>query len=353
MSFLLKCAVLKIYLNKWINMDEKKNTSSSIKLDAMDKKIIYELEQNSRRSLGLLAKKVQCSKEKLRYRVNRMVKAGVISGFITAINSVKLGYTDYTVWMQLDELSQKRKMEFINHISNQSNTRWVAKCGGKFDVAFSILARDIRHYDTILKEILKDYPDYVKNYYVNISYEYYSYPKTYLVKNRTQERTATYLAGTVQKYSLDKADQKILKLLATNSRIETVELAKKTNLSPNTVRSKIKLLEKERIIQRYSILIQPSKMGIENYEVLVSLHSVSGEKLKQIESFCLKNKYVIFFLKTVGEWDVNFTFDTYSTDEFQALLTSFRSQFSEFIKDYDYTWVRYVYKFNYFPFKIL
>lgn len=60
---------------------------------------------------------------------------------------------------------------------------------------------------------------------------------------------------------LDVIDQEILKLLSENSRMSYVEIGKRVNLSRVAVKSRMESLEKEGIIERYSIVINPEKVG--------------------------------------------------------------------------------------------
>jgi DNA-binding Lrp family transcriptional regulator len=60
---------------------------------------------------------------------------------------------------------------------------------------------------------------------------------------------------------LDLIDQEILKLLSENSRMSYVEIGKRVNLSRVAVKSRMEALEKEGIIERFSIVINPEKVG--------------------------------------------------------------------------------------------
>ena len=60
---------------------------------------------------------------------------------------------------------------------------------------------------------------------------------------------------------LDLIDQEILKLLSENSRMSYVEIGKRVSLSRVAVKSRMESLEKEGIIERFSIVINPEKVG--------------------------------------------------------------------------------------------
>lgn len=60
---------------------------------------------------------------------------------------------------------------------------------------------------------------------------------------------------------LDNVDQKILKLLSENARMSYVEIGQNVKLSRVAVKSRMESLENEGIIERYSIIINPEKIG--------------------------------------------------------------------------------------------
>jgi DNA-binding Lrp family transcriptional regulator len=58
----------------------------SKKLDLLDRKILYELDFNSRIPLSILARKLNISKQVAKYRIDSLVKRDIIKGFYTDIN---------------------------------------------------------------------------------------------------------------------------------------------------------------------------------------------------------------------------------------------------------------------------
>ena len=60
---------------------------------------------------------------------------------------------------------------------------------------------------------------------------------------------------------LDAIDQEILKILSENSRMSYVEIGKRVSLSRVAVKSRMEALENEGIIERYSVVINPEKVG--------------------------------------------------------------------------------------------
>ena len=64
---------------------------AKIKLDLTDRKILTELDKNCRISNSVLARKVNKSREAMKYRIKQLQQKGILTGFITSINPNKLG----------------------------------------------------------------------------------------------------------------------------------------------------------------------------------------------------------------------------------------------------------------------
>ena len=64
-------------------------------LDLKDRKILYELDINARRSDSEIAKKVGLGRDVVRYRIQRLQREGYINYFMTLLNTMKLGYDWY------------------------------------------------------------------------------------------------------------------------------------------------------------------------------------------------------------------------------------------------------------------
>ncbi|MBI5046811.1 Lrp/AsnC family transcriptional regulator [Candidatus Micrarchaeota archaeon] len=330
-------------------MDKMTLESTKIKIDKKDKQIIYELESNCRRSLNVIAKKVGLSKQSLHYKIERLVREGAIIQFITVFDYSKMGYTNNEVWFQLREMTVDKRKGFVEYLKKHPQIRWLVTCGGKFDHAMAIMAPDIVTFSNILKEILAEYPNAVQNHFITISKEIVTYPRTHLLERQeTEKRRGNLLfSSTPEKRDFNQIELRIMSVLSANARVSTVELARLAKTTPKTVRSKIKQFEKEGIVQGYRAVIQPSKIGFENYEVLIATQSISKEKEKELETYCKTNPYVTFLLHIIGRWDLDIAFDAKDGHHFQEILTEIRTRFGDLIREFEYAEILHVYKFDY------
>ena len=80
---------------------------------------------------------------------------------------------------------------------------------------------------------------------------------------------------------MDKKDEKILELLKENSKLTTQQISKKTLIPITTVHSRIKKLEREGIINKYSLKLDHKKLG-KNISAYVHI-VVDYKSLKEIK----------------------------------------------------------------------
>lgn len=59
----------------------------------------------------------------------------------------------------------------------------------------------------------------------------------------------------------DETDQAILNLLIENSRISYIEIAEQVGLSRAAVKNRIEALEKSGVIEKYTVILNPEKIG--------------------------------------------------------------------------------------------
>ena len=103
----------------------------------------------------------------------------------------------------------------------------------------------------------------------------------------------------------DETDEKILKNLMVDARLSARQLALKLGMSTVTVLSRIKKLEKEKIILGYTAIIDHEKLG---YSLTAIIEIVAkNDKIVEIEDEISK------FENVCGVYDITGSTDTTST----------------------------------------
>ena len=118
---------------------------------------------------------------------------------------------------------------------------------------------------------------------------------------------------------LDETDEKILKNLMVDARQSARQMALKLGMSTVTVLSRIKKLEKEKIIQGYTTIIDHEKLGYSLTGIIEII--AKNDKIVKIEDEISK------FENVCGVYDITGSTDTLIIAKFKE-----RNELSKFVK---------------------
>jgi DNA-binding Lrp family transcriptional regulator len=118
--------------------------------------------------------------------------------------------------------------------------------------------------------------------------------------------------------NIDKIDEKILKNLMVDGRLSARQLALKLGMSTVTILSRIKKLEKEKIIKGYTALIDHEKLG---YDLTAIIEIIAKKDIVDIEEKLSKIDNVC------GVYDITGNTDTIIVAKFKE-----RNELSAFVK---------------------
>ena len=323
----------------------------TMKLDLKDKKILYELDKNSRISYAQLSKKVSLSQESVRYRVNRLIQNKVIFKFFTKVDVSKLGLTFYKILIKFHNINEQKKEEIINYLVKQPIVNWAVATDGSYDISFVILVKNLLVSKNFLSNFYQKYGQYIskKEFSVNLIGEYLT--RDYLIyKERTIREETSYTAKS-EKIELDRTNLKIISFLTENSRTSAVDIATNLNISADSVLQRIKKLEKEKIITGYNLVLNHEALNQIHYKVFIYLNDISKEN--QIYSYCRTIPKITYLINSFGEWDIELDIEVKGVDEFRKIMMDLTSKFSEIIKDYSSLLIYKIHKYNLFPKEII
>ncbi len=331
-----------------------------MKLDLKDKKILYELDLNSRATLNEIAKKVGLSKQVVDYRLKNLIKNNIIKQFYTLINFSKLGYTQYKLYLKFQNVNLEKEKDIADYWVNNKNSVWVVSCRGRWDLAVSILAKDINELGEVLSNFINKYGTFVLEKDVLITKISPVFTKAYLIEKKDAKKQASGTAssgkqkftygGKIEEYKLDETDEKILIILSTNARLTILEMMEKLNLTRDVINYRMKKLTKDNIISQYRVLINLDKINHRLYKIILRLHSLTPETEKQLITYVASHPHGMQYLKLIGSWDAELEFEVKDDEQLHEILLEIRDQFSEIIRDYDALLIHQEHKLNYCPF---
>lgn len=101
--------------------------------------------------------------------------------------------------------------------------------------------------------------------------------------------------------ALDEIDNNILRILMDNSKLSLRKIANKAGISAATALSRIKRLEKDGYIKKYTVFLDYERLGYD-IDVLIDV-KISKGKLFELEKKLAKSKNVFAVYDCTGEFD--------------------------------------------------
>lgn len=124
-------------------------------MDQLDKKILAQLQRNSRASLQEIGQQVGLSATPCWNRIRKMEESGVIEGYTVQLNAQALGLQD-TVLIQvtLDSHSDNTLEAFGESLAAIPEVVEAHLVSGDYDYLLRVVVRDTRDYERFLREKL-------------------------------------------------------------------------------------------------------------------------------------------------------------------------------------------------------
>lgn len=316
----------------------------NVHLDLKDKRILYELDVNARRSNAEIAKYVELSKDSVGYRINRLEELGVIRGFRAVIDSARLGYLFYRVYFNLMDMPPTKLRDLLEFLRKRKEVWWIARADGAWNFIFAVWAKSNKEFSELYHEIGVRFKENIKESRICPILSYKNISRKYLTGLR--QRPVVTSVGDGERIDFDESDLRILKFLAENARAPLIEMAHKLKVDSMTVYHRIKKLERNGVIQGYKVDLDSGQLGRDFYSVKINLREVS--RVKEIKEFILTLPEVTATTEAIGSYDLEFDLEVENSKRYFKILEELETKFS-FIREVAYFRVLDNHKILYLP----
>ena len=324
-------------------------SNKSAKLDRYDKRLIVELDSNSRQSFAVLSRKLAIPEETVRYRMNSLIERGIIAGFFTVIDAGQLGNGYYKILLKLHNVDESRVDQIIKYLVECSAVNWVARFDAHFDIGFTIRIMRIVELSEFIDELRRRFTRYINKltFAINIETEFLS--RNYLGGATKKRETSAAIKAPASPAKLDQIGLDILRKLSTNTRCPATDIAKSVGITSETVQQRIKKMERQRIIVRYSLMIDTHALSQINYYVLLYLNYSTTERLCSFVDYCRVHPRISYLIKALGEWDYELNLEVDSLEQYRSIMMELTRKYSDIIRDYQGMPVSKVLKLTFEP----
>ena len=317
-------------------------------LDLKDRKILYQLDINSRQSFTQIGKKVGLPKNVVAYRIKRLEKRGVIGRYYTVIDAFKLGYISIRFYLTYQYTTPEIEKDILDHFVKNIYTYWIGSVEGRFDLVVIMWVKDLIDFHLFWKETLKKYRDYFQEQVFSVYIQLLHYRNSYLLDDYEKpDREKFEIIGSGKRVDTDDLDFKILKMISANARIPTVEIANRLGVTSTTIKKRLKELMKMGVIQGFRTELDISKIGYKQFKVDIDFKDYI--KIDTVTRYITSNPHLYYITKTAGHSDLEPTFRVKNLDYLHEIMEDVSKKFPHVIKNYKYFNVTKMHKLHYMP----
>lgn len=317
-----------------------------MQLDLIDKKILFELDKNSRSTYTEIAKLVRVKKETVKYRMDKLIEQHVIQGFYAVIDYAKLGFLSFRLYLTLENAGPQKQEEIIQYLLKNPNIWILYRTTGPYHITFSIWVRDQWEYETFWYDLIGKFGNNLSDYHLALVTKYTEFSRNYLIDSKEEKQQYTILQKTHEE-KLDKFDFQLLELLSQNARMSLTDISKKIKLSIVSIRAHLKNLLKQKVIVGFRTMIDYDAIKYQYYKV--DMWMSDPTKYCEIVGKVLSHKNVTYTEKTLVTSHFEFDLEVENFEQFIEIMDSFEKQFPGKIKKYTYYSLIKNYKISYMP----
>lgn len=325
-----------------------------VKIDVKDKKILYELLNNSRQPLSIIGKKVGLSREVVGYRINRLEKEGVIINYPTLIWQYFIGLSTARFYFNYQFMNPKTKSELIDFLKKSEIVAMVAELSGSYDLQVNPYTASLFNPEIALKfnafyeELQKKYRRYFDEQIGTIFTGSDLFDLVFLLNDKHKKPSYFTPINNI-KIDIDELDLKILRKLAGNARIPTTQLANELKTTVTTVNNRIKSMADKNLFRKFWVNIDWTKIGYRQYDIEINLKDYS--KKNEIINYIKNNQHILFIMHSIGRGvDLDFEFILRDITHLHDIITDLSEKFPESIKNFKYFSTDKIHKWNHIPF---
>lgn len=296
-------------------------------LDVSNKKILYALTQNARIFDSKIAKRVNKSKESIRYRINKLEEQKIITQYVTWIDPLLLGYTSAKIYLRLKNNPQKNE-QLIQTLCTDSRLFWLGIAQGAWDVGLTYFIKTQREFFDIQNNLYNNFSDIILDTKTATLVQVQIGPKNIFAQKKDGYNT---LFARTDAIELDKPAKDVLRVLMKNARLPVTHIAQETGCSIDVVRNRMQTLEQQKIIAGYAAAIDHTKIGYDFYKTFVYVQGLSKEEEQRFDEYCLQDKHITHVVKQNSAWNIELEVLAQTYQEYQETIHNLTKEFSETI----------------------
>ena len=296
------------------------------KLDVKDYKILRELDLNFRKPFSQIAKKVGLSKNSVSLRFEKLKP--FVAHAAVGINNELLGYKIVKVFYTFDFYDDMTEKHVIQELKKHKNILWAARFYGPFDISICLLVNDLDELIDHITHFNENFSKQISDKQIQIISKQFFFRHNYLHKEKLSLNSKIF--RTKNRYILSNYEKKVLSAMRNDPRMSLIEISKQTKITPKTISTILKKLEKNKVITGYFAAFDNSKFGLDTFKILLQIQNT--KQVNEFEEYLISLRNIRHFRKMLGVWDYEIDMVCPNMNELHKRIDIIKKKFPKIIK---------------------
>lgn len=316
-------------------------------IDVKDRRLLFEIDFNARKTYTELAKILKMSKRGVEYKLKNLEKKGIIIDYATIIDISTFGFNYYRVFIEFQNLNSKLKKEIEDYIKKENKIGWAIWTYGIYNIGFTIWARTVTEFKETINKFYFTFGRFIKERTESIATEVQFYKNRFLIDKSFDDKLIIKESG--QEIKFDELDIKIVNELISYPRTKIIDLANKLKETTNKINYRVKKLQTEKVILGIRPILNYQLLNKTYYKLFINLNNTNKEQTKELENYVSNNKSVTYIVKALGTCDFDIELIVNNNEELFEFINNIQEKFPNSIKDYKTLILTKTIKANFFP----
>ena len=304
-----------------------------MRLSQRDRRILLHAQLQADRPISALRQNCPYHEHSIRYAVQQARRQEMIQPRCF-IDLCRLGYSQYEIFFSLSARSHGEDRKFIEELVSSERVSFFCELGGDYQYGVNVCAKNLREVSDFFDSFSERHGEIFSEKSMAARLALFFFGNKYLSDEKRVVDQLSYSACT-EFVTVDQTDQIVLHALTNSSFSSRRQLARSLNMPLSTLEYRIKRLEERQVVIGYYYHVDPQKLGMQSYLLLVCVKGVNRAVKEGFFEFCKSHPNIVVLIHCLGNWDFELMVDVATSNDIIAVTQQVREQLGvalQFIK---------------------